>query len=92
MSHSSLIMILYTLFYSIMSYGIIFGGNHLIVSKALNCKKKQLKLQQEVETRTHVEIYLNVWEACHLNYSTFLFNSCVCGEEQGSFCSKLWQS
>jgi hypothetical protein len=58
-----------------------FGETHLIVRKALNCKKEQLELQQEVETRTHVEIYLNGRKSCHLNYSTYFFYSFICGEE-----------
>jgi len=56
MSHSSLIKV-YTHFHSIMSYGIIFWVNYLIVGKILNSKTEQLELHQEIERRTRVEIY-----------------------------------
>jgi len=44
MSHSSQIMIYYSLYHSGMPSGIIFWGTHLIVRKSLNCKKIAIRI------------------------------------------------
>jgi len=69
--NSPLIMTYYFLFHSLCHKVLYFGENHLIVRKSLNCKKEQLELQQDIETRTHVEIDLKSWESNRLNHSTF---------------------
>ena len=66
-----------------------FGSTHS--QKIFKLQKRESELQQEVETRTHVEHYLNSLELYCLNHSTFFLFFYFC-EEQGSFYNRLWQS
>ena len=82
---------LYALFHSILSYGIIFWVNYHIDRYILNCKTEQLELHQEIEKRTHVEMYSNSLASYHLNLDTF-FLFFIYSEEQESLYRILRQS
>jgi len=64
MSVSTLKVIYYAFFHSVMSYGILFWGNSSHSSIIFRIKKKELELWKDVGTDFRVETYLRNYKFC----------------------------
>jgi hypothetical protein len=65
MSTSSLKVIYYAFFHSLMTYGIIFWGTPHLVPQFFAYRRKQLELWKDVQIGFRVEIYLGNSIFCH---------------------------